>query len=249
MLKEKIDKANKEIKKAVDYLKNHQEIFKAMDLKLYDASYYFMSEEMRKDFPLAYKNNENSNGYDDFYYFCEDNYIFFTENLNILYGIDFSKMKKHIGRTSSFYLHDMEIINIDRYGCLNIDDIIYNFINYYFNNQYGNYIDIVNESIKIEKTGEEEEAEINYIIEDFYNDIISYCADIVTVYNIINDFKENQVKYFKEFLQIEEERLQEEQEKIKVQKEYNFDRCVKIQKKYNISNEDINILKMCIADY
>lgn len=71
MFEEKIAKANEEIKKVADYLKEHEEAFQSMNLKLYDAFYYFGSDEMKKDFPLTYADNEGRNGWSDFDWFCD----------------------------------------------------------------------------------------------------------------------------------------------------------------------------------
>lgn len=254
MFEEKITKANEEIKKVVDYLKEHEEAFRSMNLKLYDANYYFMSDEMKKDFPLTYADNAGRNEYDDFYFFCEDNYDMFKEDLQESFGIDFSKMCYYIGRTSSFYLHD-DTIELDRYDDIDIDVTIENFICEYYND---NYCNIENGSIKIDEYyldhedidySEEIEDELDYIINDIYNDVVNYCKDIITVYDIIKNFKDNQVEYFKEYLEIQEERLKEEKEEEERIEKENKENCVSIKEKYNISNDDMETLKKCIADY
>lgn len=219
MFEEKIIKANEQIKKVVDYLKKHEEAFGSMNLKLYDAFYYFGSDEMKEEFPLTYKNN-NSREYDDFYWFCEDSYRLFEEDLKENLGIDFSEMQNYIDKTSSFYLHDCNIIDEDRNGDIDYSYAISEFVNYYCNNQYGNFISF-NKNLKIlvnECVPAECEDEIDYIINDLYNDVVNYCKDIITVYEIIKNFKDNQVEYFKEYLECQEERLEyekEEEERIK----------------------------------
>lgn len=254
MFEEKIIKANEEIKKVADYLKEHEESFRSMNLKLYDAFYYFMSDEMKKDFPLTYADNTGRNEYDDFYFFCEDSYNTFKEDLKENFGIDFSKMQNYIGRTSSFYLHDSSIVELEnnknRYEGICFDGTIYQAIDYYFNNEYGNFIDIKDGKVIIDNDNLEDcENELDYIISDFYNDIVGYCKDIITVYEIIKNFKDNQVEYFKEYLECQEERLQEEkEEKERIEKE-NKDNCISIKEKYNISDEDMETLKKCITDY
>lgn len=254
MFEEKITKVNEEIKKVVDYLKEHEEAFQSMNLKLYDAFYYFMSDEMEKEFPLTYADNAGRNEYDDFYFFCEDNYDMFKEDLQESFGINFSKMCYHIGRTSSFYLHD-DTIELDRYDNIDIDITIENFICEYYND---NYCNIENENVKIDEYyidnedidySEEIENELDYIINDLYNDVVNYCKDIITVYEIIKNFKDNQVKYFKEYLECQEERLQEEKEERERTEKENKDNCVSIKEKYNISDDDMETLKKCIADY
>lgn len=256
MFEEKIAKANKEIKKVADYLKEHEEAFQSMNLKLYNANYYFMSDEMRKDFPLTYADNENAklNVWSDFDWFCDDNYNAFKEDLEMNFGIDFSKIQHSIGTTSSFYLHDRNIILLDRrYEDIDIDETINNFVDYYCNNQYGNCIEINNNIINVDEEqedySEEIENELDYIISDLYNDVVNYCKDIITVYEIIKNFKDNQVEYFKEYLEIQEERLKEEKEEEERIEKENKDNCISIKEKYNISDDDMETLKKCIVDY
>lgn len=236
MFEVKITKANEEIKKVADYLKEHEEAFRSMNLKLYDVFYYFMSDEMKKDFPLVYTDIEGRNEWSDFDWFCN----------NI--GIDFSKMKHSVGKTGSFYLHDGTIV-ADRYDGIDTDVTIENFICEYYND---NYCNIENGSIKISEYyidnenfdySEEIENEIDHVINNLYNDVINYCKDIITVYEIIKNLKDNQVEYFKEYLEIQEERLQKEkEEEEKIGKE-NKDKCVGIKEKYNISDDDMETLK------
>lgn len=254
MFEEKIIKANEQIKKVVDYLKEHEEAFKSMNLKLYDVSYYFMNNEMEEKFPLTYADNEGRNGWSDFDWFCDDNYRMFKEDLEMNFGINFSKMCYYIGRTSSFYLHD-DTIELDRYDNTDIDATIENFICEYYND---NYCNIENGTIQIDEYyldnedidySEEIENELDYIISDLYNDVVNYCKDIITVYEIIKNFKDNQVKYFKEYLECQEERLQEEKEERERTEKENKDNCVSIKEKYNISDDDMETLKKCIADY
>lgn len=256
MFEEKIVKANEAIKKVADYLKEHEEAFQSMNLKLYDAFYYFMSDEMKKDFPLAYEDNEGRNGYDDFYWFCDDSYRLFKEDLEENFEIDFSEMQNYIGTTSSFYLHDRNNICFDKYR--NID---YNTsVDWFVSNLYGlEYLNLENGFIYLnesEREGLENYEEriqidndLDYIINDLYNDVVNYCKDIITVYEIIKSFKDNQVEYFKEYLECEEERLQEEKEEEERIEKENKENCVSIKEKYNISNDDMETLKKCITDY
>lgn len=252
MFEEKIVKANEAIKKVADYLKEHEESFRSMNLKLYDAFYYFMSDEMKKDFPLTYADNAGRNEYDDFYFFCEDSYNTFKEDLKENFGIDFPVMQNHIGRTSSFYLHDRSIIEIisRRYEDIDIDYTIENFIDYCYNNQYGNFTEVKNGIINIdidntEEYIEEVEEEIDYVINNLYNDVVNYCENIITVYEIIKNFKDNQVEYFKEYLECQEERLQEEKEEEEaIRKEEEEER-----KRLEEREKNIEYLKVCVEDY
>ena len=102
-MNELLVKANEEIKKVVDYLEENEDMFNMMDLKLHNASFYDYS----KDFPLCYKSDENTeSGYTNFYFFCEDSYNMFVEDLKETFNIEFGKMRKQVGGTSKFYLAD-----------------------------------------------------------------------------------------------------------------------------------------------
>lgn len=249
MFEVKIAKVNEEIKKAVDYLKEHEDAFKSMNLKLYDANYYFMSDEMKKDFPLAYKDNEGRDRWSDFDYFCGESYNSFKEDLDLNLGIDFSEMQNYIGTTSSFYLHDSNIVELEnrnRYEQIDYDGTICQVMDYYFNDEYGNYIYVKDEKVIIDNDNLEEcENELDYIINDLYNDVINYCKDIITVYEIIKNFKDNQVEYFKEYLECQEEKLQEEKEEEEaIRKEEEEER-----KRLEEREKNIEYLKDCVESY
>ena len=49
MLEKEIINANKQCDKIKNYIKEHEDMFNAMDLKLHDASYYEF-EDMKNDF-------------------------------------------------------------------------------------------------------------------------------------------------------------------------------------------------------
>ena len=235
-MSELLAKVNEEVKKVADYLKENEDMFDMMDLKLHKASFY----DYERDFPLCYKDDEEStNGYNNFYYFCEDNYNMFVEDLKENFNIDFEKMRKQVGRTSKFYLADW----IETTHCrLDIE----NTINALLYDKYAyslNYTEI-NEDCKIVPYGEytEEDEELENII-GFYDWFIEEIKDIKTVYDIIKNFKDNQVEYFKEYLENEEERLQcDIDEEIAEEKEKE-EIVNQIKDKYSISDEDIETLK------
>lgn len=239
-MNELLVKANEEIKKVADYLKENEDMFDMMDLKLHDASSY----DYEKEFPLCYKSDEeNTSGYNNFYYFCEDNYNMFVEDLKENFNIDFDKMKKQVGRTSKFYLADW----IETTHCrLDIE----NTINSLLCDKYAyslNYTEI-NEDCKIVPYGEytEEDEEVQEELENivgFYDWFIEEIKDIKIVYDMIKNFKDNQVEYFKDCLENEEERLQRDIDEEIEEENQKEEIANQIKDKYNISDEDMETLK------
>ena len=210
-LLELVERANKEIEKTAKYLNDNKECFNSLNLKLYDICYYCGSEEMKKDFPLAYKQYEKQkyNDYDFFSMFCDTEYDFFKEDLMESFNIDVDEMIHYINRTSMFYLHSNNIISVDGYGEIDTDEIMRNILEEFYNCSdswiiVDNKIDIN----LIKDIGEDSIEDLEYIIEDLYDAVVDYCKDIIFVYNYINDFKKNQVENFKMYLEYKEEELQ-----------------------------------------
>jgi len=237
-MNELLVKANEEVKKVVEYLRENEEMFDMMDLKLHEASFYDYS----KDFPLCYKSDEkNTTGYTNFYYFCEDNYDMFIEDLKESFNIDFGKIRKQVGRTSKFYLADF----VETTHCkIDIKDTLNNLL---CDCATLNYTDITDdfEIVPYGNCTEDDEEVLDELeeISGFYDWFIDKIEDMKTVYDIISDFKENQVKYYKEFLENEEERLQEEVDEEATEENKREETVTCIKEKYNISDEDMDILK------
>ena len=158
-LKEMIIKANEQLKRIRDYVTEHDAAFSDMNLKLHDASYY-QCADMEKDFPLCFADNEKR--YEDsyFYQFCEATYDQFTDWCTEE-GIDFNKMCHHIGRTSSFYLYDKEIVQRERWN-VRWDWTMYNCFNEL---GYTNYYQMV----EFTKEGNIDEEETLKFDEDYWN--------------------------------------------------------------------------------
>ena len=240
-MNELLVKANEEVKKVVIYLKENEAMFDIMDLKLHDVQNYRW-KEMEKDFPLCHKQDENcTDGYDTFYYFCDLNYDMFVEDLKESFKIDFNKIRKQVGRTSKFYLADW----IETTHCkLNIKDTVEALLCDCATLNYTNITDDFN----IEPYGDftlEDEQVIDELeeISGFYDWFIEKIEDMKIVYNIIKDFKDNQVEYYKEYLENEEERLQEEIDEEVAEEEKRKETTTCIKDKYNISDEDMELLK------
>lgn len=230
---ELLEKANRELKKVIDFLKENKSAFDYMDLKCHDVSYYCW-KDMEKDFPLCYACAEDN---DYFSWFCEAEYDCFIEWCKEN-NIDFNKMRCQLGRTSSFYLQDFTDTNID-YTLENLYEKVSNYCGFAYV-----YIDggnILRDDF--EEYKDETIEELEYIADEFYNDVISYCKDILKVYDYINSFKENQVEIFKEYLEGYEETIRYEKEREEKEKAQSRDKCISIQNKYNITDEDMQVLK------
>ena len=223
-IKELITKANEQLRRIREYITEHEDMFDSMDLKLHDASFYEY-RDMEKDFPLCFADNEGR--YEDsyFYRFCEATYDQFADWC-AEEKIDFNKMCHHIGRTSSFFLYDKEIVQRENWH-IRWDWTMYNCFNEL---GYSNYYQLIEfnkegnvdeeETLKFDEdywTQEEWLDEIKpalqYIIDEMYDDFIKEIEDIVKVYEYIKDTKDNQVEYFKEYLEWNEADLQYEKDK------------------------------------
>lgn len=238
--KEKVNQANQEIQKVVDFLKENNKAFEYMDLKLHDVSYYCYTK-FSTDFPLL------TDETDWFSMFCDDQYRMFEEDLQGNQGIDFDDMRCQLGRTSSFYLHDRNVIDID-VNSFNLKNTIYNIMyeNYGYLTGAESYLlesGIIDENMMFAVDEIEEiEEEIDYIYTNLYNDTVDYCKDIITVYTALKDFKENQVEVFKEYLQYYQEEKEEEERQTKEAEEKALKEVVEVITKYNIKSDDLKVL-------
>lgn len=229
----KLEKANGELKRVLDFIEENIDAFSPMDLKLHEASFYDYSE----DFPLCAEKK------DLFYDFCELEYETFTEWCKEE-CIDFDKMIHHIGRTSSFYLHNL----IDK----NMDYVLYNIINEYGCWWYCEYFSIENGIIvdtDIEDYEDETIEALEYIVYELYDDFVNGCADMLKVYSYIKDFKDNQVDNFKLYLEDIESCLLADLKAEEEAKEKSKKICDNIKDKYCISNTDMQLLKENILNF
>jgi len=212
----KIKLANEQIQKTKDYIDNNIDALNYMDLKLHDANYYAYLK-LDEDFPLVAKENNIDDLFD---LFCENSYDMFVEDLQECHNINFEKMRRQLGRTSKFYLHDRTIFDIVHCEIqFSLESILDNYFSSYC--EIADYLNdkdfIVAE--KIEEEYDEDgfegsilEDEIDYIINNMYDDVINYMHDILIVYDLIQNFKNNQIEYFKEYLQMVNEELEYKQE-------------------------------------
>lgn len=220
MLEKEIINANKQCNRIKNYIKEHEDMFNAMDLKLHDASYYEY-KDMENDFPLCYADNKEPIESSYFYMFCDSTYnqfINWCEEQNI----DFRAMCHSIGRTSSFYLYEKELVQREN-GKINWSWTMYNI----FYLGYSNILEFDNEgNIDIEESfrcngdyytkeewNKKLKSALQYITDEMYNDFMKEIEDVKKVYEYIKDTKDNQIEYFKEWLEMYEEDLQCEKDK------------------------------------
>lgn len=185
-----IIKANENLNEVVQIIRNNQAAFESMNLKLYDTSYYSW-KSAETDFPEI---EEDMN--DLFYDFCDVSYMFLEEDFKEN-GYEWEK-RQYIGRTSSFYLSGYQIRGY-RTETEDIDDILYNIIEKI---GYPYIPDIENGQIVINDYTEDCIDNLEYIgSEEFIQDFNKEISGILKMYEYIKDFKDNQVEYFKEYLQ------------------------------------------------
>ena len=202
-----MDKADAKNAELIAYLKEHEKAFDMMDLKLHDASFYEY-KDLEHDFPLLAGEQETMTE-SLFDRFCESTYDQFTDWMNEE-NIDWDKMRHQVGRTSSFYLHDegnfIVLSNRDysidvqaTLGCIT-DELGYSYL-----------------SVQYKKDGK---LNRDFTLQDYPNnlsDLLMIASgemledtkkkleDVIKVYEYIDDTKTNQVEYFKEWLENEEE--------------------------------------------
>lgn len=232
-----LTKANTELKKVTDYIEKYDDMFDMMDLKLHDASYYCW-QSMKEDFPLCCEDGE-----DYFSIFCNVEYEEFLDWCNKNY-IDFEAMISRVGRTSKFYLH--------KWHDSDIDIMLYSIIESINGWDACQYYTIENGQIvntDIEEYEEETIEDLTYIAEELFHDFLNAIEDMVKVYNYIKTFKEEQVTYFKAFLEGWEEQLRYEKEEEEREAIESHNICMEIKDRYGISNEDMDALQLNIMHY
>lgn len=218
-----INKANEQCQSIRKFIEENSGMFDDMNLKLHDANWYEY-DGMETDFPLCYS-NRGYTYYSYFNQFCENEWIAFDDWCKDE-GINFNKMKHNIGRSSSFYLYEKELVQRDRNGI----NWSYTIGNIFDELGYQNYYQLVefdnNGNIDKEKTFdyesdyytreewiEELRPALQYIIDEMYDDFMAEIEDVKNVYNYIKYVKENQVELFKEYLSFKEDDLQEEKKR------------------------------------
>lgn len=243
-----IGKANEQVQRVMDWVKEHSAAFLPMNLKLYDAYYYDGSEKAKKEFPLTY-----AESYSEFEWFCNQQWEMFDDWL-AENGIEWSgqnEIAHYIGRTSSFFLHDREIVDENRYYSINYDAILDNFLYYEWHCYTLPTKDgFVDTEINVEDYEECYAEYVDWIINSFFKEFTEKFDDTIKVYEYVHDTKENQVAYFKSYLEINEEVLQEqkdednryEDERKSLLSKFTNEVVREIYERTGISNKDLKTL-------
>lgn len=265
-IKELIAKANRQCKRIKDYIIENEDMFSMMDLKLHDASFYEFGK-MENDFPMCFKENEDrSYGYTYFYDFCEDTYDQFKEWCEEE-KINFRAMCHHIGSTSLFYLYEKELVQREN-GRINWSWTMYNIFNELGYSNYYQLLEFDDDGNVDEKKSfkcyedfytreewiEELKPALQYIIDEMYDDFIKEIADVKKVYEYIKDAKENQVEYFKEYLEFYESELREEENKCNRENAKRIEIIMKMPKAIRnimmrsaLDSDDLEVVLGCFA--
>lgn len=204
--------ANKEIEKVKAMLEEKAEVFATRNLKLYDVAF---NEDLQEEFGLS--DDQYSEA---FYWFCNDSYSNFEEWM-LEERID-NRVMQYIGRSSSFNLIPMnDIIQLDRYGDIDFENTIYQYIliDIGHGSSIGSVLDadglISLEEIRklLSSLGNEfycltvEEAcpilkdALEYLTDNIVKMFEYSLEDVEKVHGYLKDFKENQVEYFREYLE------------------------------------------------
>ena|GEM_PF-4160102 len=202
------DKADAQLEKIRNWFDEHDGAFQSMDLKLHDA--FFV--DVKNEFPAVaeyYDEDESS----AFYSFCESTYDQFTEWM-AEEKIDWNKMQKHVGRTSSFYLHDEgDGVVLSRHDySIDFESSISNLF-YELGDPYDD-IKLTNEGkLDRDQNFQDNIENLMYLASgSFAEDIEKRYEDMLKVYDYIKDTKEHQVEYFKDWLSEEQNYIMDDKE-------------------------------------
>ena len=188
------EEVNKGLQEVRDYLTSIESVWSdTRTLKLYDA--FCKVSDILDEYPLVKEND----GDDIFYDFCQISYDDFTEWMEEEHIKD---ERKYIGRTSSFYLTDIHgksmsavienlLASIDGgYYSIDVDDNCH--MIHFADTEY------FTEAEQIES----EQEYMEYIANgEFLKDVKDYLKDAARIADYIDGFKENQVEYFKEYIE------------------------------------------------
>lgn len=187
----------KEIARTIKLLKDNENKWnKYMDLKLHNCA-SIDNVEIEKDGLKITVNNV----YETFFStFCDVQYQQFLDDCGTE-GIIFNDLRDNVGRTSKFYLgklHESKtyIGVLQEYASsLELSSLQFN----YDANTRTYMIHFEDEN----NISETEVEEMLLITKCVYNEIEDALADIITVYNLIDGFKKNQVEIYKDFIKYE----------------------------------------------
>lgn len=237
-----IQKARQRLNALKTKLIMHQDAFKKMNLKLYDAFYYECSDEFKEKYPYAAKKMEESvQGESPFFRFCEDYYNQFIGEAN--YQTNYQFRPFYVRFTSLFTLFNPS----SGYSCLHniFKDVLEDFFGIHGEalGLFCEFLDIPEEKsqgVLLEITADKIYEYFNQKGEDFsivvLNEMFQTLEKIgnweeiteteekintmIEVATLIKIYKEDQVRAFKNWLKdYEVELVKEENKKIQKQQE------------------------------
>lgn len=188
--------ANKELNRAIKLLKDNEDKWNEyLDLKLHEAAFADIDFEGYYGGKITFDSEARA---DWFTMYCEDSYNWFIEDLKSNYNIDFEELRDNVGITSSFYL-----------GKLHSNDIL--------DTLAAASYEYMNNNIILKTVGDSFEIDVEksadfYDIDDFVNELLDFAdciydeveeslKPIITVYDYIASFKDNQVENFKGYVE------------------------------------------------
>lgn len=187
----------RELDKCSALLKENEDKWNSpLDLKLHDICTYGDSCDFDINGAHVHFTEEALQEY--FELFCTVEYDYFVEWCAIE-GIDFDEMRKSIGRTSKFYLGNMNNSMKDKYtiALAEVCDA--------FNMSLFESADCDGKIVITDYT--EKDNDVDVIISEalmlaecVYDDLKNEMDDIIKVYDYIKSFKDNQVECFKDFV-------------------------------------------------
>lgn len=187
LLEKELDKCFKLLKETEEKWNNF------MDLKLHDASY---------GVDLSFELNGAKVSFDNysewFSDFCEISYDSLIEDCRQLLNTDFNELREEVGRTSSFYLGSLHNNDREYHYIVALAEASRTFTSSdieFKEDEKGIHI--------VEDDRDDIEDFVNSmleLVEDMYKELEEKITEIVSVYDYIHDFKENQVENFKEFV-------------------------------------------------
>lgn len=187
----------KEIERTKTLLKDNEEKWNEyMDLKLHDCAVIDDLEIEKKGVKVTV-----NNVYETFFdTFCEVSYQQFLDDCS-MEGIVFNDLRDNVGRTSKFYLGNLHD-STTYMGVLQefSSVVVLSSLQFKYDNNTKTYIIQFEDENNISET---EVEEMLLITKCVYSEIEDALADIITVYNFIKDFKDNQVEIYKDFIRNE----------------------------------------------
>ena len=201
------DDVNKAIKNVMGYMNSIENIWnKTRNLKLYDV--FFNCEKIVSKYPLL-----KDSGRDVFYDFCDIQYRSFEEEIENGYIED---RRVYIGRTSSFYITDLN----DKTPVY----VLYNLLNEVAGFNIYDTFDF-NDDLTVkpfesdyftqEELLEQYGGDMEYLVKEFIYDVKEFMNSAIELAKYLDDFQKNQIEYFEEYCEEEENYLQYEKEEEK----------------------------------